>query len=252
MKETTKLKEHTWHCHRSYNLPKNSLKFQKAISHQNSLATDPKKPKPQPQHHQPLPINNQSVQYSHQPTSTEEPTGKSKRVKRPAKKSIQAPARGFVIRETPEMPVSKKNEKVDVARGKGNDYFEHETNEFGFESDQEEDDEKIEDDEEGEEEEIFKTPSNDSDDEDETKIADKAEVDADKGFVQEEGTDASMTNKTKVLVSSSSRSSDLAAKFLNFSDIPTTEAEIVSLDVPVHHEVPSQQTPTLLTVPVLL
>ncbi|GJT85433.1 reverse transcriptase domain-containing protein [Tanacetum coccineum] len=57
--------------------------------------------------------------------------------------------------------------------------------------------------------------------------------------------------KTEVLVSSSSHSSDLAAKFLNFSDIPTTEAEIVSpLDVPVHHEVPSKQTPTLLTVPV--
>ncbi|GKE60366.1 hypothetical protein Tco_1510733, partial [Tanacetum coccineum] len=75
--------------------------------------------------------------------------------------------------------------------------------------------------------------------------------DADKGFVQEEGTDATMTNKTEVLVSSSSHSSDLAAKILNFSDIPTTEAEIVSpLDVHVHHEVPSQQTPTLPTIAV--
>ncbi|GKD53082.1 hypothetical protein Tco_1286469, partial [Tanacetum coccineum] len=51
--------------------------------------------------------------------STEKPTGKSKRVKRPAKKSTQDPARGVVIRETPEMPLSKKKEKVDVARGKG-------------------------------------------------------------------------------------------------------------------------------------
>ncbi|GJZ47491.1 hypothetical protein Tco_0601323 [Tanacetum coccineum] len=51
--------------------------------------------------------------------STEEPTEKSKRVKRHAKKSTQAPTRGVVIRETPEMPVSKKKEKVDVARGKG-------------------------------------------------------------------------------------------------------------------------------------
>ncbi|GJS59935.1 hypothetical protein Tco_0654719 [Tanacetum coccineum] len=51
--------------------------------------------------------------------STEEPTGKSKRVKRPAKKSTKAPARGVVIRETPEMPLSKKKEKVDVTRGKG-------------------------------------------------------------------------------------------------------------------------------------
>ncbi|GKF32237.1 hypothetical protein Tco_0102035, partial [Tanacetum coccineum] len=54
------------------------------------------------------------------PVSTEEPTGKSKRVKRPTKKSTQAPARGVVmIRETPERQVSKKKEKVDVARGKG-------------------------------------------------------------------------------------------------------------------------------------
>ncbi|GJY41545.1 hypothetical protein Tco_0428815 [Tanacetum coccineum] len=51
--------------------------------------------------------------------STKEPNRKSKRVKRPAKKSTQAPARGVVIRETLEIPVSKKKEKVDVARGKG-------------------------------------------------------------------------------------------------------------------------------------
>ncbi|GKB50312.1 hypothetical protein Tco_0901065, partial [Tanacetum coccineum] len=110
----------------------------------------------------------------------------------------------------------------------------------------------------------------------ETKIADKAEgdedeemdyttsllcddgdirlnepINTDKGFVQEEGTNAAMTNKTEVPVSCYSHSFDLAAKFLNFLDIPTTEAEIVSpLDVPVHHEVPSKQTPTLLNVPV--
>ncbi|GKD42563.1 hypothetical protein Tco_1267208 [Tanacetum coccineum] len=51
--------------------------------------------------------------------STKESTRKSKRVKRPAKKSIKAPAKGVVIRETPDMPLSKKKEKVDVARGKG-------------------------------------------------------------------------------------------------------------------------------------
>ncbi|GJW06200.1 hypothetical protein Tco_1568623, partial [Tanacetum coccineum] len=60
------------------------------------------------------------------------------------------------------------------------------------------------------------------------------------------------TKKTKVPVTSSSRSSDLASKFLNFSDIPLTDAEIVSpLDVHVHHEVPRTQTPTLLTIPIL-
>ncbi|GJY60308.1 hypothetical protein Tco_0460965 [Tanacetum coccineum] len=60
-----------------------------------------------------------------------------------------------------------------------------------------------------------------------------------------------VTKKTEVPVTSSSRSSDLASKFLNFSDIPQTDAEIVSpQDVHVHHEVPRTQAPTLLTIPV--
>ncbi|GKD97264.1 hypothetical protein Tco_1381161, partial [Tanacetum coccineum] len=60
-----------------------------------------------------------------------------------------------------------------------------------------------------------------------------------------------ITKKTKVLVTSSSRSSNLASKFLIFSDIPQTDAEIVSpLDVHVHHEAPRTQAPTLLTIPV--
>ncbi|GJY62304.1 hypothetical protein Tco_0462961 [Tanacetum coccineum] len=57
--------------------------------------------------------------------------------------------------------------------------------------------------------------------------------------------------KTEVPVTSSSRSSDLASKFLIFLDIPQTDAKIVSpLDVYVHHEVPRTQAPTLLTIPV--
>nr|GEY75759.1 hypothetical protein [Tanacetum cinerariifolium] len=44
---------------------------------------------------------------------------KSKRVKKLVKKSTNAPARGVVIGETPEMSLSKKKEKVDVTRGKG-------------------------------------------------------------------------------------------------------------------------------------
>ncbi|GJX00926.1 retrovirus-related pol polyprotein from transposon TNT 1-94 [Tanacetum coccineum] len=51
--------------------------------------------------------------------STKEPTGKSKRVKRPAKKSTKALARGVVIRETPEMPLSKKKEKVGMLPWQG-------------------------------------------------------------------------------------------------------------------------------------
>ncbi|GJS59936.1 hypothetical protein Tco_0654720 [Tanacetum coccineum] len=173
-------------------------------------------------------------------------------------------------------------------------------NESGSEFDQDENEEDIGDDEEEVKDEFVKNPSNNSDDEDETKITDKAEgdedeemdyttsqlydnvdirlngpVDTDKRFIQEEGTDAAMTNvqqrnenpeilqviedahvtlstvpqKTEVPITTSSHSSDLATKFLNFLDIPHIDAEIVSpMDVQVHHEVPSQQTPTLLTV----
>ncbi|GJS80152.1 hypothetical protein Tco_0730033 [Tanacetum coccineum] len=87
----------------------------------------------------------------------------------------------------------------------------------------------------------------------------------DEGFAQQEGTKMKMINaqqgnanleithdqviedanvtisnvpkETEVPATSSSRSSDLASKFLNFSDIYPTYAEIVSpMDVPVHHE----------------
>ncbi|GJR39078.1 hypothetical protein Tco_1214762 [Tanacetum coccineum] len=62
---------------------------------------------------------------------------------------------------------------------------------------------------------------------------------------------STVTKKTEVPVTSSSSSSDLASKFLIFLDIPHTDAEIVSpLDVPVHHEVPRTQAPTLLLIPV--
>ncbi|GKA93856.1 hypothetical protein Tco_0815842 [Tanacetum coccineum] len=66
-------------------------------------ATPPKKPRSSRRHFHPkltivLVLN-------------KEPTGKSKRVKRLAKKSTKAPARGVVIRETPKIPFSKKKEK---------------------------------------------------------------------------------------------------------------------------------------------
>ncbi|GJX29120.1 hypothetical protein Tco_0237199 [Tanacetum coccineum] len=132
------------------------------------------------------------------PVSNKEPTGKSKRVKRPAKKSTKAPARGVVIRETPKIPFSKKKEKgndednsnneqdssdEDSYQENDNDNYktqaendnesnsEHKTdeNESGSESDQEEN----EDVEEEVKDELVKTQSNDSNDEDETKITDK-------------------------------------------------------------------------------
>ncbi|GJX37547.1 retrovirus-related pol polyprotein from transposon TNT 1-94 [Tanacetum coccineum] len=60
---------------------------------------------------------------------------------------------------------------------------------------------------------------------------------------------STVTKKTEVPVTSSSHLSDLASKFFKFLDIPYTYAKIVSLiDVHIHHEVPSNQTPTLFTV----
>ncbi|GKD10507.1 hypothetical protein Tco_1190192 [Tanacetum coccineum] len=130
-------------------------------------------------------------------------------------------------------------------------------------------DENEEEDEDDEEE--------DEDEFDDVDISLNEPVDTDEGVIQKEGTDAKMTNvqqgnenpeisqviedayvtlstvpqKIEVPATISSHSSDLASKFLNFLDIPHTDAEIVSpMDVHVHREVPSNQTPTLLTVPV--
>ncbi|GJR17103.1 hypothetical protein Tco_0965630 [Tanacetum coccineum] len=163
---------------------------------------------------------------------------------------------------------------------KGSD-SEHETdeNERGSESKQEENEKEAEDDEEKKDDEFVKTPSNYTDDEDETNVESKieynAEGDEDKGIdyftnqfeddvdqgnenleitlnkVIEDAhvTISTVAKKTEVPVTSSSHSSDLASKFLKFSDIPHTDAEIVSLmDVHVHHEILSNQTPTHLTV----
>ncbi|GKC59237.1 hypothetical protein Tco_1086835 [Tanacetum coccineum] len=106
------------------------------------------------------------------------------------------------------------------------------------------------------------TPSNNSDDENKAKIADKAEGDEDEEMydttnllyddISQVIEDAHVTlstvaKKTEVPITSSFHSSNLAAKILNFLDIPNTDAKIdPPMDVHVHHEVPSQQIPTLL------
>ncbi|GJT80357.1 hypothetical protein Tco_1054699 [Tanacetum coccineum] len=64
---------------------------------------------------------------------------------------------------------------------------------------------------------------------------------------------STVTKKTEVPATSSSRSFDLASKFLKFSDIPHIDAEIVSpFDVPVQPDVPNTQTTTLLPIPVFV
>ncbi|GKC93722.1 hypothetical protein Tco_1159164 [Tanacetum coccineum] len=117
----------------------------------------------------------------------------------------------------------QKNESDDdktQSDNKNESNSEHETDEN--ESSSESDQDKNEDDEEEVKDKLVKTPSNDFDDENETKFTDKAEgdedeemdyttsqlyddvdirlnepVDSDKGFVPEEGTDAAMTNVQK-------------------------------------------------------
>nr|GEW96005.1 hypothetical protein [Tanacetum cinerariifolium] len=153
-------------------------------------------------------------------------------------------------------------------------YFEHETDEN--ESD-DEDETKINDKAEGDEDKGMDYTTNQFHDDVDLRINEP--VTTDEGFIQKEGTDDEMSNvqqgnenpkttlnqvikdahvtlsiipkKIDVLVTNSSQSSDLASKFLKFLDIPHTEAEIVSpMDVHVHYEVPSNQTPTLFTVPI--
>ncbi|GJX82855.1 hypothetical protein Tco_0332336 [Tanacetum coccineum] len=164
---------------------------------------------------------------------------------------------------------------------------ENESEEKVSDSEQEE---EYEDDDQEEEEFVYTpSPTDDKDDDnlesesDDVNKSDKESdvIKGDKEIVQGKGVDAEMidaqqgnknlettqeqvvedahvtistiTKKTEVPVTSSSCSSDLASKFLNFLDIPHTDAEIVSpLDVHVHHEVPRTLAPTLLTIPVFV
>nr|GEU85595.1 hypothetical protein [Tanacetum cinerariifolium] len=237
--------------------------------------------------------------------SPEEPIRKSKRAKRPTKKSSGASTAGVVIRETHVKSLYKKKEKMTIEKRKGIDFLS-----------------KVALTEEAQYEEVRKKSLMDfptthpSGSGTVTKIAPSAakikpsvtnegtgakpgvkavskrdsgdvntksdsekgsdfehetveneSVTTNEGFIQKEGTDAEMTNvqqgnentyitlnqviedahvtlstiprKTKVPVTSSSHSSDLASKFLIFSDIPHTHAEIVSpMDVHVHHKIP--------------
>ncbi|GJW20537.1 hypothetical protein Tco_0031159 [Tanacetum coccineum] len=172
----------------------------------------------------------------------EEPIKNGKRLKTTAKKSASKLATCIVIREPAVETKSKRKEKekVDVAHGKGiellsdvalievldvtnNDSSESESDPWG----------------------------NDEDDSNEEHVS------SDEGSEEENESDKQASDSkqeeeiTEVPVTSSSRSSDLASKFLIFLDIPHTDAEIVSpLDVPVHHEVPRTQAPTLLSIPV--
>nr|GEY29212.1 hypothetical protein [Tanacetum cinerariifolium] len=141
------------------------------------------------------------------PVSTEAPMGKSKRVKRPAKKSTETPTR------------AEEESLESEAESMGND--KDDSNNEQVSSDEDNDKEKDNDDDktQSDNENNKENEEDEDDDEDETKISDKAEggedeerdystsqlyddvdirlnepVDIDEGIVQEEGTDAAMTN----------------------------------------------------------
>ncbi|GJR92063.1 hypothetical protein Tco_0216074 [Tanacetum coccineum] len=118
---------------------------------------------------------------------------------------------------------------------------------------QEENEEEVEDDEE----ENYTYNNDEDENNEESKVENKAEgienleITLNQVIEDAHVTISTAIKKTKVPVTSSSRSSDLASKFLNFSDFPHTDAIIISpMNVHVHHEIPSNQTPTLLIVPV--
>ncbi|GJT98291.1 hypothetical protein Tco_1093809 [Tanacetum coccineum] len=158
--------------------------------------------------------------------------------------------------------VAKKPPSVDKITPTGNDEDDNNNDQDSSNEDSEQEneeqvsnskqEEESEDDDQ-EEEEFVHTPSP-TDDKDDDNLESKSDDvnNGDKEIVQDAHvTISTVTKKTEVPITSSSHSSDLASKFLNFLDIPHTDAEIVSpLDVHVHHEVPRTQSPTLLTIPV--
>nr|GEZ60121.1 hypothetical protein [Tanacetum cinerariifolium] len=156
------------------------------------------------------------------------------KVARKFKKASPSKKDSIVIREPPVETQSKRKEKVDVACGKGIDLL----SEVALT-------------EEAQMKEVRKKslrdfhkshPSvNDDDDEDDDNDDDKSEGEKNLEITQEQvvkDAHVTITKNPEVPVTSSSRSSDLASKFLNFLDIPPADTEIVSpLDVHVHHKV---------------
>ncbi|GKA61950.1 hypothetical protein Tco_0761469 [Tanacetum coccineum] len=214
--------------------------------------------------------------------SIKEPMGKSKRVKRPVKKSTKAPARGVVIRETLEMPLSKKKEKYEEVRRKSMrdfhkthpsgsgivtktgpsaaklkpfvtnegtgvipgvlDVIEEESSESEAESWGNDKDDNYNEQDSSDED---NDQANVRDDEDETNITDKDEGDEDEEM---DYTTSQLYDDVDIRLN---EPVDTDKGFIQEEDIPHMDAEIVfPMDVHVHHEVPSKQTPTLLTVPV--
>nr|GEU29751.1 hypothetical protein [Tanacetum cinerariifolium] len=201
----------------------------------------------------------------------EAPVQKGKRVKRSAKKSSTTPTTEVALTEEAQMKKVRKKSLRDFHKshpsgsGSGNDEddsnneegSEQENDSEEHESDSEQDtdgrESDSESDQQDDDDDEVKDDDNNDDDEDDNKDDDNDD-DKSEEITQEqviEDAHVTITKKTKVHVTSSSRSSDLASKFLNFSDIPPADTEIISpLDVHVHLEVPRIHTSTLLIVTV--
>nr|GEY69905.1 hypothetical protein [Tanacetum cinerariifolium] len=162
------------------------------------------------------------------PVSTEELTGKLKRVKGPAKKSTKAPTRGIELLS--QVALTEEAQFEEVRKKSVRDFHKTHLSGSGTVTKTAPSIAKIKPSITNEGTGIKPGVLDVTDEE-------SYEIDADKGFIQNEGTNDEMINETEVPVTSSSHSSDLAAKFLNFTNIPTIDAKIVSpMDVHVHHE----------------
>ncbi|GJT66945.1 hypothetical protein Tco_1018425 [Tanacetum coccineum] len=186
----------------------------------------------------------------------EEPKSAKKKV--PAMKTTRKQSSGVVLRDTHMVSLSKKKEKVFVDKGKGIELL------------SEENEEEVEDDEEEKEDEFVKAPSNytPTDDEDETNVESKVKdnvegdedkridyttnqfdddldirlndpVHADEGLVQKEGTNAEM-----ISVHQGNENLEIIL------DQVIEDAYVTISIVAKKTEVPSSQTPILLTVPI--
>nr|GEZ59479.1 retrovirus-related Pol polyprotein from transposon TNT 1-94 [Tanacetum cinerariifolium] len=198
--------------------------------------------------------------------SSEEPMRKSKREKRFTKKSTKALVGGVVIRETPEMPLSKKKEKVDVARGTSVKLWvpdvtqeessksetkscnnEQDSRSEGSDEENDSDDKNTQSGSEKRLDSEHETDENESDSE-----SDQEENEKEIGDDKEEDEDEFVRTLSNVLIMKERFLIKLKVMKIK-RYIPHIDAKIVSvMDVHVHHEVQSQQTPTLLIVHVLV
>ncbi|GKC36149.1 hypothetical protein Tco_1048533, partial [Tanacetum coccineum] len=178
-----------------------------------------------------------------------EPTKQAKTAKKTtrAKKSCTMQTAGVVIRDTPGVSVSKKKAQAKVDRGKGIDLhsdvalLEAAQLKKVLKKSNGDDDDSNDDDNDN---------NSDDDDDEETTVVGHVNINQE-GACNQVKDDAQATQKTEGPILSSSISSDYAAKYLNFDNIPSVVTKVVSLlDINIQYKVP--RTSPLLTIPVFV